>query len=547
MAIFARDGENLSARTLSQGYVFYKDLKHYHPILHGNVKNNLANLVSLPDNKSKISTETIDRIRTMAKNEFEAEKHFLSYTFGVNINLNLEDKGAIKELTDALNACISTKDVYERLIARISTGKDAKIDISEFFTSYFRPEITTAARQTLQKCADILDNNEIIKEFEHQLELATERALQKMFKSKAFNDNRNEDYDNTKQEYSFLLNAIGKVKDSGSFANQVYHLYKLDEVKDALLEQLKNNAKLNTKTLREQAKIVAEKNSAQKKGGLKEYLTSLIVSEVGKSKNIKVNSHVTGGTLVKPDVIAFFGVDGTDMIEKIERESFMNREENMRKIKEGYETLIENFKGEQGFIVYTNSKNYTLLKKEGNFGGFSAGASGDFATLQKILSRTQNPAAVATFFNAIKQLAKGAVGEGMSDLKEQAEHELASDIAYFLFDDYEIIGSEQTSSIKQLHVLDLDGVYLPLSVFLKLLADAYDDAANSVLSNPSGIVNVTISSKSSITFDYEYPNTPEEGWKTTHWHQQREDANKWELAKVTFLRDFEDFVMQYLH
>lgn len=36
----------------------------------------------------------------------------------------------------------------------------------------------------------------------------------------------------------------------------------------------------------------------------------------------------------------------------------------------------------------------------------------------------------------------------MTDLKKQAENELASDIAYFLFDDYEIVGSKQTSSIK---------------------------------------------------------------------------------------------------
>ena len=546
MAIFTRDGENLSARTLSQGYVFYEDLKHYHPILHGNVKNSLANLVSLPDNKSKMSAESIGRLRTMARNEFEAEKEFLFHTFGVKINLDLKERGAIKELTDAINSCISTEDIYKRLIARISTGQDAKIDISEFFTSYFSPEATIAARQTLAKCEDITDTNEILREFEHQLELATERALKKMFKSKAFNDNRNVDYENNKQEYSFLIDAIGKVKDSGSFANQVYHLYKLDEVKDALMEQLKDKAKLDAKTLREQTKIVAEKNSAQKKGGLKEYLTNLIITEVGKAKNVKVQSHVTGGTLVKPDVIAFFGIDGMDMIERIEREAFMNREENMRKIKEGYETLMSKFNGESAFIVYTNSKNYTLLKKEGNFGGFSAGASGDFATLQKILSRIQDPAAVATFFNAIKQLAKGAVGEGMSNLKEQAEHELASDIAYFLFDDYEVVGSKQTSSIKQLHVIDLDGLYMPLSVFLQLLANAYEDAEKSVLSNPSGIVNVTISSKSSITFDYPFPEAPSGGWQTKHWHQQREDANKWELAKITFLRDFEDFVMQYL-
>lgn len=550
MAIITRNGENLSARTLSQGYVFYEDLKNYYEGLYGNVKNSLDNLVDLPNHSSGVSKETVNRIKTMAKNEFETEKAFLYHTFGVKINFDLEERGAIKEITDAINSCISTEDIYRRLIARISTGEDAKIDISEFFTSYFRPEITTAARQTLQKCESILDTDKIIKEFEHQLELATERALKKMFKSKAFKDDRavvkNGDYDNTKQEYSLLIDAIGKVKDSGSFANQVYKLYNLDQVKNALMEQLKNKVVLDAETLKNQTRITVEKNASQKKGGLKEYLTNLLVTEVGKAKGVKVQSKVTGGTLVKPDVIAFFGVDGTEMIERIERESFLNREENIRKIKEGYENLISKFNGENAFIVYTNSKNYSLLKKSGNFGGFSAGASGNFATLQKILSRVQDPAAVTTFFNAIKQLAKGAVGENMTALKKQAEEELASDIAYFLFDDYEVVGSNQTSSVKQLHVLDLDGVYVPLSVFLQLLANAYDKAEDAALRNPSGIVNVTISSKSAITFDYEHPDTPPGGWTMQQWHQQREDANNWELASITFLRDFEDFIMQYL-
>ena len=38
MAIMTRNGENLSARTLSQGYVFYEDLKNYYEVLYGNVK-----------------------------------------------------------------------------------------------------------------------------------------------------------------------------------------------------------------------------------------------------------------------------------------------------------------------------------------------------------------------------------------------------------------------------------------------------------------------------------------------------------------------------
>ena len=79
-----------------------------------------------------------------------------------------------------------------------------------------------------------------------------------------------------------------------------------------------------------------------------------------------------------------------------------------------------------------------------------------------------------------------------------------------------------------------------------MLADAFAKAESAALSNPSGIVNVTISSKSSILFKYKYPDTPPGGWTTEMWHQQRDAANNWELASITFLRDFEDFIMSYL-
>jgi hypothetical protein len=78
------------------------------------------------------------------------------------------------------------------------------------------------------------------------------------------------------------------------------------------------------------------------------------------------------------------------------------------------------------------------------------------------------------------------------------------------------------------------------------LADAFAQAESAALSNPSGIVNVTISSKSAILFKNTYPETPPGGWTTEMWHQQRDDADKWELASIIFLRDFEDFIMSYL-
>jgi hypothetical protein len=67
------------------------------------------------------------------------------------------------------------------------------------------------------------------------------------------------------------------------------------------------------------------------------------------------------------------------------------------------------------------------------------------------------------------QTIPGAIGA--SD-KGQMEDRLAEYFACFLFDDLDFIGKESvgTSSMTQIHLTYLNGVYVPLSVLLSLYA-----------------------------------------------------------------------------
>jgi hypothetical protein len=62
---------------------------------------------------------------------------------------------------------------------------------------------------------------------------------------------------------------------------------------------------------------------------------------------------------------------------------------------------------------------------------------------------------------------------------------LAQDVAYMLFDDYTTIG-DTGSGGKAIHVMNLNGIMMPLSVVLSLLADAIemidDEAIRSIVS-----------------------------------------------------------------
>jgi hypothetical protein len=96
-----------------------------------------------------------------------------------------------------------------------------------------------------------------------------------------------------------------------------------------------------------------------------------------------------------------------------------------------------------------------------------------------------------SFIGAIMQTLKGAMG---SDKKGYLEEVLATQVAYFLFDDFETIGKKSTG-VNRLHLMDLNGIYLPLSVILKTLADALERAENRGLDNPKSVVQVSIAEK----------------------------------------------------
>ena len=68
---------------------------------------------------------------------------------------------------------------------------------------------------------------------------------------------------------------------------------------------------------------------------------------------------------------------------------------------------------------------------------------------------------------------------------------LAQDVAYMLFDDYTTIGTKSASS-RAIHIMNLNGIMIPLSLILILLADAIENLDD--LKAQRQIVNVKIKS-----------------------------------------------------
>jgi len=131
---------------------------------------------------------------------------------------------------------------------------------------------------------------------------------------------------------------------------------------------------------------------------------------------------------------------------------------------------------DDGFIVYTNAKDYSLIKDKGDgsyfFKGFSAGEAISLGTLEGVIERT--PGGSADIIGQIMNTMDGAIWAGKQG---ELEAELCSKMAYLLFDDVMTIGKTTAASGRAIHLTLLDGVYIPLSYMFFLMADAIRDVA----------------------------------------------------------------------
>lgn len=529
------------SRSLSQLYVFYERLKDDGYInLYGYVNSALdtqgANLNEI--------LSTASTIRSIAQREATKEQNLLNKIFNANIIIDLNDNRSLKNFIDTFNSYLGLKEVYERNIFLIKNSQGSKSVIS-FFPTYFLmvwnerwPTIISIIENQINSASkrqDILDI--IVEVVNQQSSNIVETAIERMFQAHPELEGMSEKMEDA---YLSLLSAIGKVEKQGSLAHQIYNIYKIDELSNAIVESLSNK---NKKRIRQElnkidVKEIIGKDSAQRGGLTLEAIENTVYQMIAESINSVSGAHMaafsSGSTGIKADNIVSFNIDPTLIEETLENNEKVSRERNIRM----FEQLGEKLKNiEDGYIVYSSAKNYTYNKNFFSRGGFS-GEKINLDTYHNILGNINKN--MDTFVGTILQTTKGAVGER---LRPKLEDAIAQDIAYLLFDDFKTIGKEVGAGDPQaIHIMDLNGILIPLSFFLTLFARAIEDG----ISSPRNFVRATIKNTT-----IEFPTKEDQSnWQKENsqnaWDYQREQGlnNTW--IEVHFLRDFQNIISNYL-
>ena len=536
-------------------FVYYKDLKRTHKSLYDSLIERKNIYVA---NYSTKMGEISSRLLNFASYEGQKEASLLKEYFNVKEldfkeeQFYTEDFG--KKLVNAINTSLQLKEVYERNLTRIvgRNGKShAKITAAQFFSNYFVESLYKLSNEKLKQLGEDILNMSVEKIYE---EIFSDEIINQALSDAFFNRLANSgDWDKNDENkgYKEFFNEIEKF-DKEAFLREVSDVYKLKELRQRLIDEMAENKKFeDIFTNKRSAKSYIKKSlkeTTKAKGTLAEILGNeamLVIQKGlknGSNYTISMDSKVVGDAGGKADIVATFGIDMEPLLEIINRH-YNSRAETVERYKE-LGNRLKNMKS--GFIVYTNVKDYSLIKDKGNggyfFSGFSAGSDISLKNLEGVIKNT--PGGSQEIIGEIMNTMSGAV---LDDQKERIESELCEKMAYFLFDDVTTIGKETAASSHAIHLLLLDGVYIPLSYLLYLMGTAVGQVGENKKYEAEDIIDIMISPGKTL-----YPSSGEEAinfdWTNNGmgglWTNQKARAYDQIKIGAKFLKQFVDIVTE---
>lgn len=206
------------------------------------------------------------------------------------------------------------------------------------------------------------------------------------------------------------------------------------------------------------------------------------------------------------------------------------------------------------FIIHSSAKLYSLGE---NFRGFTKKAHiQDIIQMlnkSKILVNSDRFGKMLTsfYYNTIPG---ACLDEYRDELREILRVVVAAYAGNLLFADWFMLGKEVEVGANQIHIFNLDGVYVPLSYIIEGLSQAmknYGEGKNEYEGANSSYIQVTLSTKpKNIKYpagqDPRYPGLFKNG--SIHfmdfWNAQRQEARLQSVAQIKFLTDFKSIIRQ---
>lgn len=476
-------------------------------------------------------------IRALMEGARGAELAFINDT-GININ----DPNNAGDILKVINKILNSQQTFERGIKYMKSLNGANKsekdkmyrDVTRYFSYYlsesvkkqlkgYGPKrIATKTRDEIKDMINQIIGNALIESYEHVKDfIGTNGEIQGKF-------GKNHDVTQKKEnmtEVKAITDMIETIKDlqgNGVFGNFGY-LFGMDL--DAMTK--KNNQpflELKNKNYR-YAKVDANYG-----GSALELVISTVSAQIAQgilnvnNPDLKITGMHTGQlNEMKADALLFVGsaeVQPEDYLELVDRDQFKDsvRMQNVDALEKYYNKLKDSVQ----HVIAVSAKNYSITS---DFGGIAAQEKMNLKNVGALLEQfgVDHVKELVTYLaNCGPAMVHGAIADEMRT-------ELQSYIGYFLFDNlqFEIKGDQPKPNV--VNLLNVSGVYIPLSVYLEGLYNSLQEIAMT----PSDFVNVTISLGGP---------TEQNVWTEDTWKQFRTDHETDTYISYRILKGVAEFI-----
>lgn len=478
-----------------------------------------------------------------------AELSFLNAT-----GINLENPNA-SSIFRNINKILNSKETFERGLKymeelnKIGRIKDEKThtyrDVSSFFETYLNQELLKldgrkivhmTPEQIKQQINDII-SNALIRTYRQVKDFIDKQGNRRLMMGDSGVGKAAADIstgEHAEQAVTDMIKVIKELQTTGAFGDYGY-LFNIGE--GDLLNQVKNLKKQKRNAKRRKTKGSPDKYkeasvTSNYQGNILELITTLVASQLG---NTNINNsgltikgvHTGQMNQMKADSILLVGRGNIDInkyfkdyISDTQSTDYTSvRAQNVYAIKNFLDRLGDNIE----HVIMISDKNLSITA---NFKGAEAQREAKLRDIGQMLGEF----GVKVSTNLINYLANCGPGMVQGECNGEIKTMLQTMIGYFLFDHLEINVGVKASGPNVVNLLNISGMYIPLSVYLEGLLKSIKE----VTGNPSSFVNVTIHLSG--------PTSADSDWTEGVWKDFREQRELDSYLSYKIVKDIASFI-----
>lgn len=481
------------------------------------------------DDNRQFIIEALNNLQILIDGARNAETAFIRDT-GINLN-----SGSPRDIFNAINIIFNSKETFERglqAMERLSgpgphKEEEMHRDITRFFLTYFRQIVKQKigkasevalrgkSKQDVEKLVNDIITETLTRSYTRVHDFIKENGDRRLRMGNARARNEEQEI----QAIQDMIPIIQELGKSGAFS-QFGYLFDLD-IDDLIGNNNQELVNLKSKSL------TGDRLDARFGGNALELITSTVAARIAatniQNPNLTIRGVHTGReNEMKADTMLFVGRGGftiPNYSDFIDRKSDSVRTQNVDALKKYLNSLSSNI----DHVIMVSDKNYSITS---TFSGITAQEDIKLKHAGELLSRF-NVRQVDDLVNYLANCGDQMVHE---QVVSEVRTELQTYIAYFLFDNLEVKSNGQVPNINVVNLINVSGLYIPLSTYLEGLKQGIQG----VLATPSSFVSLSIS----LGGDTEGP-----VWTQKTWNDFRKTHEEETTLSYRILRDMADFII----